>query len=155
VLTAALDVARLGARALLGTGLLRAAAVDCCTSQQQAEAPENWFAQAIAYTTGKLHGAVAALSPVGAGMGQVAGYTVADYLIQHATPGSPLCTGAHKHVGRHPQLHRRPADTARLADSTRRRLLYRYAIPLYRHASAVTTNVQGSASAGRGRAANE
>ena len=41
VLTAALDVARLGARTPLSTEFLRAAAVDYCTSQQQAEAPET------------------------------------------------------------------------------------------------------------------
>ena len=85
VLTAALDAARLGARAPLSANLLRAAAPGYCTSRQQAEAPEGWFEQALAYATGKLHGAVAALSPAGAGMGRVAGYTVADYLIQHAT----------------------------------------------------------------------
>ena len=67
VLTAALDAARLGARAPLSTDLLRAAAVGYCTSQQQAEAPDNWFEQALAYATGKLHGAAAALSPAGAG----------------------------------------------------------------------------------------
>src|SRR6266568_7262644 len=38
VLTAAADVARLGARAPLSAGFLRAAAVDYCTSSQQAEA---------------------------------------------------------------------------------------------------------------------
>jgi hypothetical protein len=69
VLTAALDVARLGAGAPLSADLLRAAAPGYCTSQQQAEAPSNWFEQALAYATIKLHGAAAALSPVGAGMG--------------------------------------------------------------------------------------
>jgi hypothetical protein len=83
VLTAALDAARLGARAPLTAEFLRAAAVDYCTSQQQAEAPDDWFEQALAYATTKLHGA--ALSPAGAGMGQIIGYAVADYLIQHAT----------------------------------------------------------------------
>jgi len=39
----------------------------------------------MAYATGKLYRAVAALSPAGASMGQVAGYTAADYLIQHAS----------------------------------------------------------------------
>ena len=85
VLTAALDAARLGARAPLSADLLRSAAVDYCTSQQQAEAPGNWFEQALAYATEKLHGAVAALSPAGSGMGKVTGYTVADYLTQHAS----------------------------------------------------------------------
>ena len=135
VLTAALDAARLGARAPLSADLLRAAAPGYCTSQQQAEAPDNWFEQALAYATGKLHGAAAALSPAGAGMGQVAGYTAADYLIQHASRERryarvPASTwdAVLSHI-------RDPADAARLADSARNRLLYRYAIPLYRHAA--------------------
>ena len=136
VLTAALDTARLGARAPLSSDLLRAAAPGYCTSQQQAEAPDNWFEQALAYATGKLYGAVAALSPAGVGMGQIAGYTVADYLIQHVSrkrryARAPASTwdAVLSHI-------RDPADVARLADSARSRLLYRYAIPLYRHAGA-------------------
>ncbi len=136
VLTAALDVARLGARAPLSPDLLRAAAPGYCTTQQQAEAPENWFEQALAYATGKLHGATAALTPAGAGtMGRVAGYTAADYLIQHATQERryariPASTwdAVLIHLGN-------PADTARLADSAKNRLLYRYAIPLYHRAA--------------------
>ena len=135
VLTAALDAARLGARAPLTAGFLRAAAVDYCTSAQQAEAPENWFEQALAYATGKLHGAAAALSPAAAGMGQVAGYTPADYLIQHADRDrrySRVPASTWDAVLSH---LRDPADIARLADSARGRLLYRYAIPLYRRAA--------------------
>jgi hypothetical protein len=135
VLTAALDSARLGARAPLNVGLLRAAAPGYCTGQQQAEAPHNWFEQALAYATGKLHGAVAALSPAGAGMGQIVGYTAADYLLQHAS--------RERHYVRVPastwdavltHIHD-SADAARLADSAKNRLLYRYAIPLYRRAA--------------------
>ena len=85
MLTAALDAARLGARASLSADFLRAAAPGYCTSEQQAEAPENWFDQALAYATTKLHGAAAALTRAGVGMGQVIGYTAADYLIQHAS----------------------------------------------------------------------
>ncbi|MGO9195183.1 MAG: tetratricopeptide repeat protein [Streptosporangiaceae bacterium] len=135
VLTAALDAARLGARAPLSIDFLRAAAPGYCTSQQQAEAPENWFERALAYATGKLYGAAAALSPAGAGMGQIAGYTAADYLIQYSSRERryervPASTwdAALGHV-------RDPADIARLADSARNRLLYRYAIPLYRQAA--------------------
>jgi thioredoxin-like negative regulator of GroEL len=135
VLTAALDVARLGARAPLSADFLRAAAPDYCTSQQQAEAQENWFEQALAYATSKLHGAAAALSPAAAGMGQVAGYTAADYLIQHASRerryvGVPASAwdAILSHL-------RDPADAFRLADSASNRLLYRYAIPLYRRAA--------------------
>ena len=135
VLTAALDAARLGVRAPLSTGMLRAAAPGYLTSQQQAEAPGNWFKKARAYATSKLRGAAGALSPAGAGMGQIAGYTVADYLIQHASrercytrvPASTL-EAILSHI-------RDPADTARLADSAMNRRLYRYAMPLYRHAA--------------------
>ena len=148
VLTAALDVARLGARAPLSTDFLRAAAPGCCTSQQQAEAPDNWFEQALAYATEKLHGAVAALSPAGTGiMGRIAGYTVADYLIQHASRERrytqvPATTwdAVLSHI-------RDPADAARLADSAEARLLYRYAIPLYRYA-ADTGDFDGTAAWG-------
>ena len=137
VLTAALDVAWLGARAPLSADFLRAAAPGYCTSQQLAEAPDNWFEQALAYATGKVHGAAAALSPAGTGIGQVDGYTAADYLIQHAgrerryarVPASTW-DAILSHIGD-------PADTARLAYSARRRLLYRYAIALYRHATDV------------------
>ena len=104
VLTAALDVARLGARAPLSTDLLRAAAVDYCTSQQQAEAPDNWFEQALAYATGKLHGAVAALSPIGAGMGRLAGLHrcgLPDPARRSRTPPRPR---ARQHLGCRPQL---------------------------------------------------
>jgi len=135
VLTAALDAARLGARAPLTADLLRAAAPGYCTSAQQAEAPANWFERALAYATTKLHGAAAALSPAAAGMGQVAGYTAADYLLQHATRERramrvPASTwdAILSHV-------RDPADTARLAASARNRLLYRYAIPLCQRAA--------------------
>ncbi len=135
VLTAALDAARLGARGLLSAGFLRAAAPGYCTSRQQAEAPDDWFEQALAYATEKLYGAAAALSPAGAGMGQIAGYTVADYLLQQASgerryarvPASTWDAVVSSIVD--------PADAARLAASARDRLLYRYAIPLYRHAA--------------------
>ncbi len=135
VLTAALDAARLGTRAPLSANFLRAAAPGYCTSAQQAEAPENWFEQALAYATEKLHGAAAALSPAGAGMGRVTGYIPADYLIQDASrerryERAPASTwdAALSYI-------RDPADIDRLADSARNRLLYRYAIPLYRYAA--------------------
>ena len=115
VLTAALDVARLDAGAPLSADFLRAAAPGYLTSQQQAEAPDDWFEQALAYATAKLHGTAAALSPTGADMGQVAGYTAADYLSQHASRERryarvPASTwdAILNHV-------RDPADAARLA----------------------------------------
>ena len=135
VLTAALDVARLGARAPLSSELLRAAAAGYWTSQQLAEAPEDWLEQGLGYASGKLHGTVAALSPAGVGIGQVAGYVAADYLIQHASR-ERRCAHVPASTWDAILSHiRDPADTARLADSARDRLLYRYAIPLYRHAA--------------------
>ena len=132
VLTAALDAARLGTRAPLTVGFLRDAAPGYCTSRQQAEAPASWFEQALAYATEQSHGAAAALDPAGAGMGQIAGYIPADYLIQHASR-------ERRHARVPPSTWdailnhiRDPDDAARLADSARRRLLYCYAIPLYR-----------------------
>jgi hypothetical protein len=135
VLTAALDAARLGARAPLDPEFLRAAAPGYCTSQQQAEAPKKWFKKALAYATAKLHGAAAALSPAGTGMGQVAGYTVADYLIQHASRERRTARVPASTWDAALASIRDPADTARLAEAARNRLLYRYAIPLYRHAA--------------------
>ena len=135
VLAAALDAARLGAQVPLSADLLRAAAPGYCTSQQQAEAPGNWFEQALAYATGKLHGGAAALSPAATSMGRVVGYVAADYLIQHASRerrSARVPASAWDAVLSH---IRDPADAARLAYSAQNRLLYRYAILLYRRAA--------------------
>jgi len=134
VLTAALDAARLGAQAPLSADLLRQAAEGYCTSEQQADAPNDWFERARDYATQKLHGATAPLRPAGKGMGKTAGYTAADYLLQHAI--SVRCTeripaGAWNALCLHVQ---NVGDTVRLASSAACRLLYRYAIPLYCHA---------------------
>jgi len=137
VLTAALDVTRLGARAPLSADFLRAAAPGYWTSRQQAEAPGKWFEQALRYATGKLHGAAAALSPAGAGIGQVAGYIAADYLVQHASRERRYARVPASSWDAITSHIRDAADTARLADSARNRLLYRYAIPLYRRAADV------------------
>jgi hypothetical protein len=135
VLTAALDAARLGAHAPLSEEFLRAAAPGYCTSRQQAEAPANWFEQALAYTVGTLHGAASALAPAAADMCRIAGYTPADYLIQYASGKRryerlPASTwdAALAYITD-------TADTTRLAGSAENRLLYRYAIPLYRRAA--------------------
>ena len=131
VLTAALDAARLGARAPLSADFLREAVPDYCSSRQRAEAPSDWFEQAMAYATGTLYGAAAALTPAGAGMGLVAGYTAADYLIQQAS-GERRAARAPASAWDAILAHvRDPDDIARLARSASDRLLYRYAIPLY------------------------
>ena len=135
VLTAALDAARLGGRAPLSAEFLRAAAPGYITSVQRAEAPSDWFEQALTGTQRKLHGAAAALSPSAADMRQVAGYIPADYLIQHASRERNYERVPASTWDAFISYIRDPADTARFADSARNRLLYRYAIPLYRHAA--------------------
>jgi hypothetical protein len=109
--------------------------VGYCTDQQQAEARDNWFEQVLAYATRKLHGAVAALSPTGAGMGKVAGYTVADYLMQHAIRERRYARVPASAWGAVITHIRDPTHTPRLADSAANRLLNCYAIRLYRQAS--------------------
>ncbi|MBL7498734.1 TIR domain-containing protein [Frankia sp. CNm7] len=135
VLTAALDANRLGARMPLPPGLLRAAAVDYCTPRQQAEAPVDWFEQALAHNTRRLHGSTSTLTPVGAGMGTLIGYIAADYLRQHAShtrsrtriPAS-LWNSLHAHLTD-------PDDIRRVADAAADRYLYGVAIPLLRKAA--------------------
>jgi len=63
VLTAAIDITRLGVRRPLTTELLRAAAVDYCSSRQQADAPADWLDHGLAYATTSVHGASAPLMP--------------------------------------------------------------------------------------------
>jgi hypothetical protein len=134
VMTAALDIARLGAQAPLPPALLRQAAVDYCTGSQQATAPADWFDQALDYATRTLYGAAAALVPAASGMGQTAGYTVADYLLQHVTDARRM-TRVPASVWNALREHiTDAADSARLAYSAEARLLYSVAIPLYRQA---------------------
>jgi tetratricopeptide (TPR) repeat protein len=82
LLTAAIDARRMGIESPLSADLLRAAVPGYLTAAERAKAPRNWFEEAMAYATRELHGAVCALVPVGEEMGIVAGYTVADYLLQ-------------------------------------------------------------------------
>jgi hypothetical protein len=83
-------------------------------------------------------------------MGQVAGYTVADYLIQHAIRERryarvPVSTwdAALSHL-------RDPDNIARLAHSARNRLLYGYAILLFHRAAEVGDWDASRGLAGRG-----
>jgi len=71
-------------------------------------------------------------------MGQVTGYMLADYLLQHASRErryARVPASTWDAVLSYIRYIRDPADTARLADSAMGRLRYRYAIPLYRHAT--------------------
>lgn len=109
-------------------------AVGYCTVTDQAEAPATWFEQALAYTTTKLHGAPAARPGRS----------------RHG-PSDRVHRGGVRAPARHPRtpgarvpastwdalliLARDPADAGGLGRSAESRLLYCYAIPLYRHAA--------------------
>ncbi|WP_204069878.1 helix-turn-helix domain-containing protein, partial [Planobispora siamensis] len=135
IMTAAIDAARLGAQAPLSAELLRAAAPGYCTPRQKAAVSSNWFETGLAYATETLHGAAAALTPVAAQMGQITGYIVADYLLQHAS--------AERRMAKVPAVTWQalidylidPGDQARVGANAYYRLLYRYAEPLLHRAS--------------------
>ncbi|MEV4019917.1 HD-GYP domain-containing protein [Nonomuraea angiospora] len=136
VLNAAIDATRLGAVSPLSPDLLRAASPGYCDVRQRAIAPPDWFETALAYATGMLNGAAAALAPVASSttMGQINGYQVADYLQQHA--------GQHRHLSEVPSTCWQalvdhltdPGDQTRVAHAAQHRLLYQHAGALYRHA---------------------
>ncbi len=136
VLNAAIDAIRLGVRSPLSAELLRAAAPGYCDRRQRAAAPPNWFEAALAYATARINGAAAALAPVAPSahtdqMGQFHGYTVADYLQQHAgsrrrwsvVPES-LWQTLITHVTD-------PDDRRGIAEQASHRLLYCFAEPLW------------------------
>ncbi|QFY12976.1 HD domain-containing protein [Nonomuraea phyllanthi] len=136
VLNAAIDATRLGVVSPLSPDLLRAAAPGYCDARRRAAAPPGWFETALAYATGTLNGATAALAPVTdtTTMGQITGYQVADYLQQHA--------GQQRRVAEVPDTCWQalvdhltdPADQTRVGHAAQHRLLYRHARDLYRHA---------------------
>ncbi|WP_053734048.1 hypothetical protein [Nocardia sp. NRRL S-836] len=122
VITAALDARRVGAHAPLTRDYLADAVPDYLNDREKATAPMDWFDGALGHATTLLHGATAALIPVAAGMGRIAGYRVADYLHQHAlrarrTEHLPD-TAWHALIHHH---HHHSDDTERLADNAERR----------------------------------
>ena len=130
IITAALDARRVGSRAPVTRKYLAAAAPGYLTPAQQATASVDWLEQALDYATQPLHGAIAALTPIPAGMGQIAGYELADYLHQHA-----LRLRRTTHL---PDIawqalveYHHSDDTLRLADNAERRGRHREAEILY------------------------
>ncbi|GAB3852749.1 hypothetical protein ACFPIJ_48270 [Dactylosporangium cerinum] len=131
VITAALDARRVGADAPLTRAFLEVAAVGYLTPAQQASARADWLDQAMTYATTQLHGAAAALVPVPASLGHIAGYTTADYLHQHALRArrtTHLPTAAWQAL----IDHHDPSDTINLAYSAERRGQHATAEAFYR-----------------------
>jgi hypothetical protein len=131
VISAALDARRVGARGPLHREFLAAAAPGYLTPDQQAKAPEDWLDRALAYATEPLRGAASPLTRVPAGMGQIAGFNVADYLYQYAL--QILCTVQTPEIVWQALLeHHHPDDTGRLGDSAARFGCTEFAIAFYR-----------------------
>jgi len=134
VITAALDARRVGVQAPITRDFLTAAAPAYLAPVQQASASTDWLDRALAYATTNLHGAASTLAPVPTGMGQISGYTPADYLHQHALdvrrtihlPGVAWQALVD---------HHHPDDTGRLADNAERRGQAHAATALYRRAA--------------------
>jgi hypothetical protein len=117
----------------LSRQLLAAAAPGYLTPAQRATASTDWLDRALTYATTPVRAATATLYPVGAGMGTVAGYNVADYLHQHAR-----LTRRTVHL---PDTtwqaladHHHPDDAGRLAASAERRMRPQQAEAIYRRA---------------------
>jgi predicted negative regulator of RcsB-dependent stress response len=132
LITAAVDARRLGVLTPVTSKFLADAAPGYLSPAQRATAPHDWLQHALNYCVTPLHGAASVLIPVDDGvMGRVAGYTAADYLLQHgqrsrrsARMPALVWQALIKHtVNQH--------DIWRLANSAERRALYCYAEPLY------------------------
>jgi hypothetical protein len=132
VLNAAIDARRLGIQAPLTKALLRAAVGGYLSTLHS---DDTWLDPVLADLI-QPDRATAPLIPVlNQAKREIVGYTVADYLLQHASRERrsvrvPASTwdAALRHI-------RNPDDASRLAHSARYRMLYCYAIPLYRRAA--------------------
>lgn len=133
LITAALDVRRLGARAPLSSALLEAAGPAYLTPTEQSRAPREWFRDALAYATTPLHGAASVLTPTGA-MGTTTGYLVADYLHQRAMRARRALP-VPEAVWRAVIVHHDPWDDQALARSALAFGKQEYAEFLYRRAA--------------------
>jgi uncharacterized protein YidB (DUF937 family) len=136
VITAAMDAARLGCRNPLTSAFLTRAAAGYLTSQERTLDASAWAGPAMAWATEKLKGTFQAVEPVPPPRGTgTAGYRPADYLDQHGNGTraheigpAELWTALTSHVTD-------TADLVRLADTSERYGLYRYAAALMTQAA--------------------
>ncbi|WP_328609595.1 hypothetical protein OG943_10860 [Amycolatopsis sp. NBC_00345] len=127
-ISATAEARRLGVQSPLPAIALAAAMVDYLTPAERVVPVDVWLDRALTHATGRLHGAVSALSSVaGEAAGSVAGYVVADYLAQHIgkvrrteCPPDSLWTALVTHV-------RDVDDLRRLAGAALARMRYGYA----------------------------
>ena len=136
VISAAIDAFRLGAEAPLRTELLRDAVPGYLTPRERAQAPADWFDVALSYANETLHGAAAALAPIGSKMNHVAGYVIADFLLHYGARVRSLSTPPASAWAAFAQHITDPSDLKRLAWSAESRALLGTADLLYRAAAA-------------------
>lgn len=137
LITAAIDVVRLGHRGLLSDELLVDAAPAYLSNRDQARvhAPAAAWARALAGAAEELRGAVCALEPIAPedGVG-IAGYRLAEFLIQYGSRTRRtvlvpqlLWQAALEHAAG-------SEDLIALGRTAQRRLIYKYAEQFYRRA---------------------
>jgi hypothetical protein len=136
VLNAAIDARRLGIQAPLTGTLLRAAARGYLSTLHR---NDTWLPAALTELTQddrpQDHATAPLIPKLNQEKSEILGYTVADYLLQYASWERLYARVPASTWDAILSNIRDPADTARLADSARYRLLYRYAVPLYGHAA--------------------
>lgn len=131
LITAAIDSARLGVQAPLLPQVLESAVSGYLTPAERAAADQGWFEQSLAYATRPLRGAAAVLVPVGSAMGQVAGYTVSDYLLQYGSQVRRTAIPPESFWDAYQLPGVSAADQVRLGQQAAHRALVIHAEPLY------------------------
>ncbi|MFE5328188.1 tetratricopeptide repeat protein [Embleya sp. NPDC056575] len=142
VLEAAMDARRLGHGPVLRQAFLEDAADAYLTDDESDALADDWFEQALAYTTERVHGAVAPLTRIrprrrtrNPASNDGPTYRLADYLEQHArSTRNTLCPGASFWTAAHDHAHTF-VDTFNLAHAARERLRLRHAEHLYARAA--------------------
>jgi tetratricopeptide (TPR) repeat protein len=133
IITAAADARRLGVESSLTREMLAAAVPGYLTSEQQARADRRWLSKAVEYATTPLHGAASALHPQSDGtMGGNVGFTLADYLLQHARRTRRAICPPHTTWQALIDYVDDPDDAWRVATSADNRLRFRYKVSMLR-----------------------
>ncbi|WP_406300827.1 hypothetical protein OG948_57515 (plasmid) [Embleya sp. NBC_00888] len=144
VIEAAMDARRLGHGPALRQAFLEDAADAYLTDHESDTLTDDWFEQALAYATTRVHGASAPLTRIRPrrrtrdttrDSGDQPTYRLADYLEQHAhharrrfCPRASFWDAAHEHA-------HTTEDLLNLADAARARLRLRHAQHLYNKAA--------------------
>jgi TPR repeat protein len=136
VVTAAMDIRRLGHESPIGWTLLDEVAAACLDPADRTDAPAGWSSTGLAHATKEVRGVAALTVHRGRpGAGLADGYVLHDYLDQYARAarrGVLPSAGVWDALVAHTSS---PADRTRLARQAQRRGLYRYAVDLARPAA--------------------